>query len=204
MLSNPNSLLFTARTILGQQHNEKLISVSNFSAQFSSFAEKLPMACKQLSQITAWMWLSQTDEQKQNLQAGFKQVLEAQAIYSSNHYDDTLAAQLSQQIADFLTGKQPECGLSLPKLYQELTGLDSYVFDEEFTNLFYFEVSTDTFEGYITGFDFTKKKFRVVLAYPPRPELNEFNVTEDTLRNWSQNVPDQWLPPSAFIPISTS
>ncbi|NES08380.1 MAG: hypothetical protein F6K22_39925, partial [Okeania sp. SIO2F4] len=68
-----------------------------------------------------------------------------------------------------------------------------YVFNKEFTNDYYAEVSIDTYDGTVF-YDFfgtnnptEEPKFIVVIPYPPRPQLTEFTVTEDELRAWAQD-----------------
>lgn len=82
--------------------------------------------------------------------------------------------------------------------------------NKSFVDLFYVQVTRDAFTGKLVRASETEcgnpyTPYVNIIAYPPRPELGPFTVTEDQLKSWaSGGHSDRYLPPSAYIPIATS
>lgn len=137
----------------------------------------------------------------------------------------------SLKIKKFVMGKNSEIDdydlenvtLTLPKVYEKLTGQEpnslSY---EPFMKMFHVEIVTDRFSGSIRDASEAEKaeikdrigdedvQYIIYLAYPPCPVLSPATVTETQLENWMKNQNEygeevtDYLPPSAYIPVSLS
>lgn len=122
--------------------------------------------------------------------------------------------------------------LTLPEIYEKLTNQrPEALCHEPFMQMFHAEVLTDTFSGYIRDISDSEKekikkiikessendlkyvndvKYIIYFAYPPCPAFGKATVTEDQLINWMQGKNEHgdpttdYLPPSAYIPISMS
>ncbi|NES08143.1 MAG: hypothetical protein F6K22_38455, partial [Okeania sp. SIO2F4] len=175
-----NSL--TGREILGgkldNQGKNGSSDITIDGKDYGEYAEKLRKACKQLSQLIAWMWIDD-DEFPDSLNPYF-------AIYLKKLFDAILRYQQfcnnkkgNKAITEILLGdnkraaktlkkayadnnqhwdlEAPEgFNLTLQQVYEALVPTDSkrhdhndneYVFNKEFTNDYYAEVSIDTYDG---------------------------------------------------------
>jgi hypothetical protein len=122
--------------------------------------------------------------------------------------------------------------LTLSEVYEKLTNQLPEVFcDETFMQMFHLQIITDRFSGYVRDIlDSEKNEIREgikkisakdlkyvedvqyisYLAYPPCPVFCKTTVTENRLTQWIQNKNERgeptadYLPPSAFLPISLS
>lgn len=78
-----------------------------------------------------------------------------------------------------------------------------------------FELCSDNFKKidfeFRTIVDYTGKiieisenKYIAYLAYPPRPTLSQYTITEDQLNYWviNRSSDGNYLPPSIYIPIA--
>ena len=120
--------------------------------------------------------------------------------------------------------------LTLSEAYEQLTNQRPEVLsDETFMQMFHLEVLTDRFSGYVRDILVSEKneilegikkiseedlkyvedvQYISYLAYPPCPVLCNTTVTENQLTQWIQNQDENceptadYLPPSAFLPIS--
>ena len=193
--------------------------VKNFTDGFTS---KLRNGCKQLSQLIAWIWLSdkitsdQIEEtEEKELKKAFDAILKYQAFNNNIDGSDAIAYLLQGDNTsikkEVYKGNIPE-NLTLPKIYNDLTGSSAeYVFDSEHLKHFYTEVSVDILDGGVS-YDFfgtqnrsKKPKFIVVVPYPIKPDLNEFTVSPDELKEWAQDA-SNYTPPNSnpFIPVNGS
>ena len=177
-------------------------------------------AIAQWSQLVAWSWLEPDDyyelqqetpsEDQENLRKGFINALKdlARSCITEHYSPGTFIDQIvagSDTLSQYLNGELSENGLTLPDLYQQLTGKDDYVFDKEFTQLFLFVITLDRFNGSLAGYieenGNIKDKYLLVLAYPPRPALSPSVLTASELRDWSQGMGDGgYTPPNPYIP----
>lgn len=158
---------------------------------------------------------------------------QARYSYAVNSYGDDSkkpdAYRTSSNIKKLLLGKndkiedlKPEVKLTLPQVYKKLTDQSpKCLSDETFMKQFHVEIVTDKFSGSIrdalhsenleikelTGEDV---QYIIYLTYPPCPAFSKATVTEDQLKNWmrgkNENGEDatDYLPPSAYIPVSYS
>jgi len=142
------------------------------------------------------------------------------------------AFQASFNIKKLLLGKNEDIDdseiaqlkLTLPDVYEALIGSKKEsVCGEECMKEYHVEVLTDSFSGsfeeipdpqafieeakkhidekdhqYIEGV-----KYIVRIAYPPRPAFSPATITEEKLKEWISNKnPNDYLPPSSYIPLS--
>ncbi len=199
-MSDQNYMKVKARNLLSGLSAEqeekflKLVSESIGEQRADGLLDKVQKGCKQWSQIAAWSWLPQEGEKKV-LQESFQKVLQDQARLNNKEGSD--------KIAELLTAKQSQkSGLTLAQLYNQLTGLSDYVFEEELIELFYFKVDTTQPEGEIEinpPNNPGNKLFSSLLTYPPRPAEADFQ----TLEAWSRDTSDQWEPPEPYIPTGS-
>ncbi len=183
---------------------------------------KIRIIIKQWTQLIAWTWTdflafeqdeTNKDEEKQ-LKEYFSSILKKQALFrmAAIEYGDVQSAksaeETSKALKEVLTSSKtaPGIKLTLSEVYKQLTTND-YIFTDPLIQEFRFEVTVDSFTGNIS-YDYneeTKEKYLAIIAYPPRPALSEFTVTEDQLKSWIQdNSSGNYLPPSAYIPVSAS
>jgi hypothetical protein len=113
--------------------------------------------------------------------------------------------------------------LTLPEVYEKLTNqLPESLSYEPFMKMFHVEIVTDSFSGYIRDASDAEKneikdfigdqdvQYIIYFAYPPCPAFGKATVTENQLENWMQNKNQygeeatDYLPPSAYIPVSAS
>ncbi len=185
----------------------------------------------QWSQVTAWLWTGclafASDMAKAQKEQSLKNFLfdqlkvQAQSSAAYIAYGDpetkTKADAASRNIRNLLLGHNDRVeGLpsgidfTLSDAIEKLTG-DALitVSNPEFGNLFLFQVTTNSFSGAVDyakdeDGNIIKDKYVLFLAFPPRPALNEFTVTEKELYNWANNINPEgsYLPPSPYIPIA--
>ncbi|MCL1470664.1 hypothetical protein [Argonema antarcticum] len=167
----------------------------------------------QWSQLVAWSWLepheyseNKPNEAQENLRQEFINAVKElartciQEHYCPGMFVDQIIAQ-SDCLSEYLAGKLPKSGLTLPNLYHDLTNLEDYAFTEELTKLFLWVVTVDRFNGWLAGYNKKEDKFVMVIAYPPRPALSPSVLTVSELRDWSQGKGDGgYTPPNPYIP----
>ncbi|MBP0016339.1 MAG: hypothetical protein J7647_02130 [Cyanobacteria bacterium SBLK] len=82
--------------------------------------------------------------------------------------------------------------------------------NKSYMNLFYVQITRDSFTGRIARASETEcanpyTPYITIICYPPRPELGPLTVTPDQLIEWASGGRRlQYLPPSAYIPIAHS
>lgn len=80
--------------------------------------------------------------------------------------------------------------------------------DDILNQRFSFELDPGVFDGYFTDPDeYSPHSMKVVLAFPPRPQLSKMTVTTDDLKDWLENYKtdsDNFLPPNPYIPTCCS
>ena len=181
---------------------------------------KVRQGVKEWSQLVAWLWspfLAFTGDGRQGEERQLKEflssLLHGQARYTNvaNHYGDPQAALIAQATGETLKkslmGEQTAPGIRLtwPEVYKQLTGKESLFTDKNFCNLFRFEVAVDTFVGGVREDEAKQALYVSTLAYPPRPELNQYTVTEQQLHDWMRDRGDgDYIPPSSYMPIAGS
>ncbi|WP_013334725.1 hypothetical protein [Gloeothece verrucosa] len=184
------------------------------------FPTQLKTACKQLSQLIAWMWSSSigTSLDEQTLKKAFNSVLKYQAFTNTLEGSDAISALLLgnnqdkniNSIGQKLEFEIPS--ITLKKVYEQLTkNAVPYAFTQEYVNLFYSKVNPYLGEeGIFYDFFGTENptrepRFVVIISLPPKPELSDFTVTEEELKNWA-NETTSYSPPhfNPYIPISAS
>ena len=122
--------------------------------------------------------------------------------------------------------------LTLPEVYEKLTNQrPETLCYEPFMQMFHVEILTNTFAGYIRDILVSEKEeikeviresskedvkyvedvqYIIYFAYPPCPAFGKATVTKEQLENWMQGKNEDggpatdYLPPSAYIPISMS
>jgi len=173
----------------------------------------------QWSQLVAWSWLEPDDyeeqekpsEDQENLRVAFINALKdlARSCLTEHYSPGTFIDQIvagSDTLSQYLNGElSSESGLTLPALYQQLTGKEDYVFKKDFTQNFLWVITLDRFNGWLAGYieenGNIKDKFVLVLAYPPRPALSPSVLTASELRDWSQGKGDgNYTPSNPYIP----
>ncbi|MEG4091899.1 hypothetical protein [Microcoleus sp. Pol12B4] len=168
----------------------------------------------QWSQLVAWSWLEPHDysenkpnEAQENLRQEFINAVKElartciQEHYCPGMFVDQIIAQ-SDRLSQYLTGDISVSDLTLPKLHQQLTNNQKpYVFTKDLTEHFVWVVTVDRFNGWLAGYNNDKKKFVMVIAYPPRPALSPSVLTVSELRDWSQGQGDGgYTPLNPYIP----
>lgn len=180
----------------------------------------------QWSQLAAWSWtthLAFDDDDDNQTKKGeeltlkqyFSKLLKNQAMsrMAATEYGDLESAEKarisSDTIKQVLMGKEtaPHIKLTLPEVYQQLTEQTDFIFSDPFIDQFRFEVTVDSFTGSIRKNEENNKseKYVAVIAYPPRPALSEFTVTEQQLNDWMRDKGSgDYLPPSPYIPLTST
>jgi hypothetical protein len=179
--------------------------------------EKVQQFAAQWSQLVAWSWLEPSDyegdkpsnDDREELRLAFiREVKKLARLCIAEHYcpnmsgDQQPIVEQSDRLSEYLAGKlSSKSGLTLPKLYHELTNKDDYAFTEEFTKLFWWVVTVDRFNGWLAGYNEKEDKFVMVVAYPPRPAISPSVLTASDLRDWSQGKGDGgYTPRNPYIP----
>lgn len=192
------------------------------------------MVVTQWSRLVSWSWTpilafaqdQNKAAQEQILKNFINQTLQRQGqnTYSYESYADEEskgnADKLSSDLKSLFLGnngsieflKNRQVTVTLPEVLQELSGED-FVFKTfpEFTQMFIFRVMV-SYTGEITEIvtgaipESGTRQYIAKLAYPPRPVLSEFTVTEQQLYDWTKNINTggNYLPPSIYIPIAGS
>lgn len=185
----------------------------------------------QWSQVTAWFLTGclafasdkEKAEKEQLLKTFLFDQLKIQAQSSSAFiaYGDpgmkTIANAASKNIRNLLLGKNDKVenlpsgiDFTLSDVIKELTGKPLItVKNPEFGNMFLFQVTTNSFTGSVErakdeNSQVIPNKYVLFLAFPPRPVLNGFTVTDQQLYDWANNLNTggNYLPPSPYIPIA--
>lgn len=194
--------------------------------------EYLPIITRtvtQWSRLVAWSWTdylafagTASEDQERQLKALLIQTLNQQALYAGafiaygNLESQERADELSDDIENLLSGDNSAVSLAsaisltLSDVIQKMTGEPLATTEyPRFTRLFYYHVLLDTFIGGLEEIPAerstpSRKQYISYIPYPPRPEFSQFTVTYEQLRNWASNsiTGDNYLPPSAYIPIS--
>ena len=83
--------------------------------------------------------------------------------------------------------------------------------NRQYMDLFYVQVISNSFSGRVVAAPNTTStsitKYINVFAYPPRPALGTYSLTEKQLVDWASNdekYQGEYLPPSPYIPIANS
>ena len=177
--------------------------------------DKAQQFAAQWSQLVAWSWLEPDDyeeqekpsQEQENLRQELIAVVKELARYGiAEHYCPGMFVEdiktQSALLSQYLNGDTPESGLTLPKLYYQLTNRYDYAFQKEFTQSLVWLVTVDRFHGWLAGYNETEDKFVMVLAYPPRPALSASVLQVSELRDWSQGKGDGgYTPPNPYIPM---
>lgn len=177
-------------------------------------ADKAQQFAAQWSQLVAWSWLEPEDyeeqekpsEEQENLRQAFISVIKELTRYCiAEHYCPGMFVEdiktQSDLLSQYLNGNTPESGLTLPKVYYQLTNRYDYAFKEEFTQSFVWVVNAERFHGWLAGYNEKDDKFVMVLAYPPRPALSPAVLQASELRDWCQGKGDGgYTPRNPYIP----
>lgn len=169
-------------------------------------------AVTQWSQLIAWSWLEPEDypadqqpsADQEQLRSAFIEAIQATAlILIREHYQpgDLIEdmQRRSDELSKILNGTAPEgSSLTLPQLYQKLTGKNDYIFTQELTDQFLWVTSVERFTGICAGF--YNDKIVQLLACPPRPVPSV--LKGQVLRQWATqgDTQDPYTPPSPYIP----
>lgn len=184
---------------------------------------KIKLVITQWSQLAAWSWTTHLafdddDDQKKKgeeltLKQYFSNLLKNQAKFrmAATEYGDPTSAQFAQEtseaIKQVLMGKEtvPNIKLTLSEVYKQLTERTDFIFSDPFIDQFRFEVTVDSFTGGVRKDEEQKAKYVAIIAYPPRPVLSEFTVTEQQLNDWMRDKGSgDYLPPSPYIPLTST
>ncbi|MEA5472120.1 hypothetical protein [Spirulina sp. 06S082] len=194
---------------------------------------KIRQAVTQWSQLVAWSWtpLLAFDKnenkggQERTLKSFFRDTVQKQGqnSYAYESYGDLESKAQAELLGSYykylLLGEnsqipflqQEGVNVTLSDVLDKLSG-ETYVFtaDPDFTQMFTFRVVTD-YTGLITQAVNDEgqpipNQYISLMAYPPRPALSEFTVTEQQLYDWAENINTggSYLPPSVYIPIAGS
>lgn len=185
---------------------------------------RLKMCVTQWSRLVSWSWTSilafhddqGKAEQEQMLKTVFNKTLQQQGqnTYAYESYADLesqgKADNLSSTLMSLFLGDYsniPDLNnftVTLSEVLMKLSGqnfvLTTY---PDFTKMFTFRAIVD-YTGIIT--EIGARKYIARLAYPPRPVLSEYTVTEKQLVDWTknENTGGYYLPPSIYIPIAST
>ena len=158
---------------------------------------------------------------------------QARYSYAVNSYGDEArkrdAYTASFKIKKLVLGQNGEIDelkgvpLTLPEVYEKLTDQQpESLSDETFMKMFHVEILTDSFSGYVCDASEAEKaeikefigdedvQYIIYLAYPPCPAFGDTTVTQDQLEVWMTGKNEygesatDYLPPSAYIPVSFS
>lgn len=175
----------------------------------------------QWSQLVAWSWLEPNDykegekpsSEQENLRKAFISAVEdlARSCIANCYSPIEEIYTKSDLLSQYLNGKIPQSGLTLPELYKDklryrsdMTDKPEYVFDKEYTQNFIWMITVDRFHGWFVGYDEANNKFLMVLAYPPRPAFSPSVLEPSDLIQWSKNrgkggyiVPNPYIPTCA-------
>jgi hypothetical protein len=170
------------------------------------------------------------EPQEKNLKAFLYKALTEQAKNSDGYlsYGDepsqAVANAWSKAIVNLLLGKNDDAvkdtdyegkdmGVTLSDVIFKSTGeplVTSLPDNESFVKLFYVQITRDAYSGRVIRASeedaTTYTGYINIIAYPPRPQLSDYTVTEQQLIDWASNTNDtgDYLPPSAYIPIATT
>ncbi|MGK7905581.1 MAG: hypothetical protein AB4352_30080 [Hormoscilla sp.] len=197
-----------------------------YSLQNPADKSKIKDVTMQWSRIIAWSWtdlLAFKDDpskakQELALKKFFNATFQQQGLNTIAYesYDDENAKEtanlLSGYIQSMLLGNNDDVPylkdngieVTLAEVLKKLSDED-FVFtkDPEFAKMFTCRVIPEFVGSFIeTGY----RQYVAEIAYPPRPALNEYTVTEPQLLNWAQNIDTggNYLPPSLYIPFGAS
>ncbi|NET62357.1 MAG: hypothetical protein F6K47_41520, partial [Symploca sp. SIO2E6] len=138
---------------------------------------------KQWSSLVVWSWLELTNypQDYQNKPTPEEEYLRQDFIYQvkdlarlnmQEHYCPNMFTDIiklrSQQISNYLIGKQPQTGLNLSALSQKITGQQDNIFNDFSKNCWWL-ISVDEFHGWLLDYKENQGKSVIVLAYPPCP-----------------------------------
>lgn len=207
---------------------------TNLPDGLRKYSSKIKKGVTQWSQITAWTWCDylafageEKEEEEKNLKALLIKSLQNQAQGSDTYlsYGDSTSYANAQIWADALlnllignTKDVPggeKIDLTLSDVMEKITGeplITSIGENADFTESFFVKVIDNAYSGYLEDAPEDhregKRKYINYIAYPPRPALSEFTVTEDQLKDWAScNTTDPnspYLPPSVYIPTAFS
>lgn len=195
------------------------------SLQNNDDLAKIKKVVIQWSRLVAWSWTpilafekdkdKSKKEQEQLLKEFFNETLQQQGLNTLSY--ESYADKESKEQAEYLSGviqslflgnnseipylKENGVEVTLGQVLEELSG-EEFVFTEftEFTQMFTCKVIAE-YTGKFT--EIGERKYMATLAYPPRPALSEYTVTESQLSDWAknENTEGNYLPPSLYIPI---
>lgn len=185
--------------------------------------QKIKELITQWSRLTAWLWsslLAFSDDdnkvtQEMTLKKVLNEILQQQALRTIAYesYDDLNAKAeadvLSGYLQEMLVGnnsavpalQENNIKVTLAEVLKNLSD-ENFVLTEypDFAKMFTCRV-TPEYVGKYT--EIGSRKYISNIAYPPRPVLSEYTITEQQLYSWGQNIDTQgnYLPPSLYIPI---
>lgn len=187
---------------------------------------KLKIATKQWSQLVAWSWskglaFEQNQEQAQaesRLKKFFIKIMQNQAMCRmaglnyGNKEAIALAKRASETIKNLFAGMNHkieeirDLNLTISDVLKKLTGEDFlFAKDHDFRSLFTFSVTVDEFEGGLYDDEANPGHYVAQVTYPPCPTFSDATVTEEQLDGWMHaDAEGNYLPPSAYIPLSAS
>lgn len=201
---------------------EQVEAEKKLDAKFNEDQRRL--AAKQWSQLVAWSWLTPDDyteelpsPESETLRLAFIDVVKALAqsdienFYSAENNFDKAVKASSQALSNMLSGETCQDSLTLPKLYQNLTNEDNYIFskmltdkdgkERRFADFFWWGIMVDRFTGSCISYDESTDRYVLLLAYPPRPSLNSSVLTAHELFEWSSGKgTGNYLPDNPYIP----
>jgi hypothetical protein len=202
------------------------------SLQNEEDLKKIELFVKHWSKLVAWSWTdllafagdTNKEYEERALKQSFSRTLQAQCqltnVYESYADGDApeKAGKKSTDLKSLLEDKisDPE-KVTLPNVFKKLNDGEDFVCTQypDFSSLFTYRVRA-AYTGTITDVSDTNeiggifdRKYVAYLAYPPRPALSEYTVTEQQLRDWATKPKpnpspekEEYLPPSVYIPIA--
>ena len=179
------------------------------------YLQRLYQQSKQISQIIAYIWRWGDAEEAPEK----KRVANELRSYFESPTSQSIGDNLKKLFgADPTQGKPefPDPAYLLKQVFYE-DGLDNsnYIFPifdtyelgEQQDGLGYsFEITFSNFEGEIIDADNNDPQIlKMIIPYPPRPQLGEITLTQETLDNWIENRdPNRYFSENPYIPLTCS
>ena len=183
------------------------------------YLKRLYQQAKQLSQIIAYIWYWDNQEEKEKVKEEKDTAKKLQKYFLKPNGGDkkgnakNLKKLLGANPRD-KNGDTKEAKL-LKKVFGHLIDNKKYIFPmfnkeelaEELNYIGYlFEINVNSFNGMIADADRNNPNFlKFVIPYPPCPPLGEATLSFSTLKDWMENSDeDKYFPDNPYIPTTCS
>ena len=197
---------------------EKINTVHKESSEHVAYLKRLYQQGKQVSQITAYIW-RWVDEEREEYAKQKKAANKLKTYFEhSSRNPKEIGGNLKKLFGADPTNpndQSEEANLLRAVFYRE--GLDNTkcifpIFnqyergDEDPRFGYLFEITVNAFTGGIEDIDINSPELlKMVIPYPPRPNLGNVTLDKDTLEDWINNRDDtKFFAENHYIPTSCS